>query len=122
MEAKMITFQDLADQANENGGFTYNPTADTMPETGFAVSIFKNLEVKLDHNQLSAFDIVNYMTRNMTTLKNTSACLGGWKNEGRWYLDISVVVGTKAEALTLAKENNQLAIFDLGRGESIAVE
>jgi len=45
--------------------------------------------------------------------------MGGWVDDGKAYIDISVRRGSKAEALALAKQHSQLAIFDLKSMETV---
>jgi hypothetical protein len=40
-------------------------------------------------------------------------------DKDNFYLDISINVKDRNEAIELAKKNNQLAIFDIATGESI---
>lgn len=56
---------------------------------------------------------------NAKRLKKLSAFVGFWIDDGKIYLDISVNVGDKKEALRIAKENKQLAIYDCSDMETI---
>ena len=57
---------------------------------------------------------------NMEIVKGLdNAYLGAWIDEGITYIDISVLVENKEDALELGKVNNQLAIYDIENNESI---
>jgi hypothetical protein len=49
--------------------------------------------------------------------------LGVWLDDatGRWYLDVSINVGDLSQALTIGARGHQKAVFDVARGEAIAV-
>jgi hypothetical protein len=115
----MTNLLQLAFVANRTGGFTYDPQKDTLREEGFAVSIFKNKEMIVDSPVLSGHDIYRFVDSAAQELLVPGACVGAWKNDGKWYLDVSVVMPTFYGAMELAKSNNQLAIFDLDTKETI---
>ena len=52
---------------------------------------------------------------------NGLVVLGGWEDEGVFYLDVSVIVQNQEEALRLAAENKQSAIYSFDTGEIIRV-
>ena len=47
---------------------------------------------------------------------------GAWKDEGRVYLDVSTVVKSKAEAIRLGREHDQIGVYDISKGETAIVD
>ena len=67
-------------------------------------------------------DILGYATNNGETLSQPNVYLGGWLDEGIGYLDISTNVRNLQEAIELAMASDQLAIWDIVKGESIYLD
>lgn len=105
----------------EQGGFTYHPVTGTSPTDGFMVSPYKSRERVLELKDASAKALVKYINRNADLLSKEDHYLGGWVDGGKVYLDISVRRETAGQALALAREHGQLAIFDLTKKETIHV-
>ncbi len=117
----------LEETATKKGGFTYNPVRykdRTPPKRGFALSIKKNTEkvIKLDqtHEKIRA-QLKDYIRAHRADIKKEGNFLGGWIDKGKLYVDISKVVKDKDDAINLAREAKQLAVFDLGKGQTIEV-
>lgn len=124
---------DLARRIREDGGFTYNPISDSSPTEGFAVSPFKELELVIDTQAPEGMDLAKYRKNmrpklkkyikdNIETLRRKGAHLGGWwdKEAKKVYLDISIVNKNLKDAMRIAKEHDQEAIFDLATMETIS--
>ena len=98
-----LKVSDLKKLALKNGGFSLN--SDGLNATsGFMVSCKDLYKINLS-------DLIG-------------GYIGGWldvnsDDKNNFYLDISINVKDKDEAIELAKKNNQLAIFDIATGESI---
>jgi HK97 family phage portal protein len=125
----------LVRQIREEGGFTYNAVSDTSPTEGYAVSPFKELEMVVDVTTPKKGDLSidkwrknlrpklrDYIRKNIDTLRRPNAHLGGWwdKDSNKVYIDISIVSDNLEDAMKVAKENDQEAIFDLGKMETIS--
>ncbi len=117
-----MTARELARLARDelaNGGFTLSIDGDT-PASGFAVAVYPQAERVIVNP--TAEDILHYIIDWTAVLYNdTRAHLGGWVSDGQVYLDISAVIDDRDEALSLARENNQKAVWDLANSEEIAV-
>lgn len=124
---------DLARRIREDGGFTYNPVTDSSPTKGFAVSPFKELETVIETQAPEGMDIAKYRKNirpklkkyikdNIKTLRRKGAHLGGWwdKEAKKVYLDISIVSKNLKDAMKIAKQHDQEAIFDLEKMETIS--
>jgi hypothetical protein len=122
----------LASAIENGGGFTYQPLHGTIPDKGYAVSIYRTFEsfrvmphgVKSlspeEHTKLRKY-LRGYMEKNKEMFRKPDHFFGAWfdPRSGRLYLDISVVKQDKQEALDLAVKHRQEAVFDLGKFESV---
>jgi hypothetical protein len=103
------------------GGFTYQPLTTNQPTTGWAVSIYPEHEVKLKASEVTRERVHAYVQDRMHVFRSDpQAHLGGWHDPdtGTVYLDISRVVGSRAEAMRLGREHRQKAVYSLDEGES----
>jgi hypothetical protein len=64
-------------------------------------------------NEALERDIVSYVDEHFVLLSSPTIYLGGWVNEDKVYLDLSLNIDDKKEAMSVANNNNQVAIFDL---------
>ena len=90
-----------------------------IPQTGYMVS-FKGFEEIFENPTI--LDVVDYVRENANYLYLLPhAFVGGWMDAetGKYYLDISENVQDKEQALQLAAERKQLAIYDVANGVSI---
>jgi len=106
-----------------NGGFTVDHSFDS-PKKGYMVG-FKSLFV-LPNVQSLMSETYLMLTLIVQELKtpNKDLFLGGWIDEesGKVYIDISENFINKDEALKVAKERGELAIYSLQFDESIYVD
>jgi hypothetical protein len=119
---------ELKEKAVKSGGFTYNPVRwkdREPPKNGFALSVRKDTEKVVDlsakRDELRK-QLKQYIHEHRADIKAQGNFLGGWIDNGKLYLDISKVVGERQKAIELAQKADQLAIFDLGKGETIDVK
>ncbi len=121
---------ELARLAREKEGFSYNPVTGKTASEGYALSVFPEHERKLESiDDATPEAIVDYVIDKWDAVKDIeNVHVGAWwnkKSEGnpdgdnKVYLDMSIILDDRAEAEKLAKEYRQLAIWDLGKGESI---
>lgn len=111
---------ELCARALAHGGFTYRVADAQYPTEGYAVAIPGH------ERQLRAMTpdaIAGYMTERRNVFDSAGHCLGAWYNAEAdlWYLDVSIVVPTHRQALAEGRRNQQIAVYDLARGESIEV-
>lgn len=117
----MLLIDDFIDALPDNflsDGFSLSLWGE-VPTSGHMVS-FQGFEKVLENPTIE--DVAAYVQENaqhLCLLPNAYA--GGWLDAetGKYYLDISQNVQDKAQALWLAAERKQLAIFDLSTFESI---
>lgn len=99
-------------------GFSINGAGEN-PTSGYMVSL-QDCE-RTFFGRPTLWQVVKYAEDYNHLLCNPSLYVGGWLDAetGKYYLDISENVQDKAQALWLAAERKQLAIFDLSTFESI---
>lgn len=104
-----------------NGGFTVRNN--THIREGFACAK-EGFEKIIPLNEFSNLNVAKFIQDNKNVFNQyPEACLGGWLDETTQmvYLDISFVYNSKETALFLAREQGELAIFDLSSFEEIRV-
>ena len=98
----------------KKGGASYNiTTGDTTPKTGYMVSIDGHEEVYECTNILDHV-VRDYVVRHSEILSDGETYLGGWlyKQTSTVYLDVSMHILDRQEAIEFAKKNYQIAIYD----------
>lgn len=106
----------LKDYLLKNHGATLNYTDFSYfkDKKGYMVSLYGTEE---------RFDNVDKLIGYLSLYQVKSGCyVGIWYHEGLWYLDNSVQVFEKQEAILKAKKNFQLAIYDLKNDVSINLD
>jgi len=111
-----------------DGGFTYDPRSGSFATTGYAVSTNPERGVVIPNvASLSTAQVakaINAFSRaNADIFAQPGTHVGAWHDPdtGEGDLDVSRVVSTPAEAESLASAHNQIAYFDLAKGESVTV-
>jgi hypothetical protein len=112
-----LKVSELKELAIKNGGFSLNKDG-KVPVTGYMISC-KDL-YKITLSDLTPDKLDNAILE----ASKINGFIGGWldvnsDDKNNFYLDISINIKDKDEAIELAKKNNQLAIFDIATGESI---
>lgn len=112
-----LKVSDLKELALKNGGFSLNPDG-LNATSGFMVSC-KDL-YKINLSDLTP-DKLDNAIKEVTEI---DGYIGGWldtetNDDNNFYLDISINIQDRNEAIELAKKNGQLAIYDIASGESI---
>lgn len=102
---------------NNGGSFNVSTNKVKKPLKGFMCSI-KDLLI-IDKKDFNVKLLKSLVKDNFTLLKSNENYLGTWEDKGKIYIDISANFSSKEKALQVAKNNNQIAIFDLQEMESI---
>lgn len=113
----ILNTKKIKELAIRNGGFSLNSDG-ISPTTGYMISC-KDL-YKINLSELTP-DKLNDAIKEATKI---NGYIGGWldtetNDKDNFYLDISINIQDKNKAIELAKQNNQLAIYDIATGESI---
>jgi len=107
------TVRDILEVIESSGGITYNMQQGNLAGTpNYSVSVYPGRE-KIVDGVADFDDIENYIEANEDLLSQSSNSFGVWSNKGQVYYDVVVTIPDREEALKLARENNQLAIWDL---------
>lgn len=107
-----------------DGGFTYNPVTGEQPTTGFALSVHPERAAVMNDQQADVIALAEFAVKNWDLLSQDGNFIGGWHDpdDGKVYLDVSTVVKTAEEAERLGRDANQIAYFDLVKGQSIKIK
>lgn len=105
-----------------DGGFTLHPDLSPDTSTEGHVVALAAYEHRVPAAELTTKDVTDYARAHKALLRNPNLRVGGWHNpaDGQVYLDIARVVPTREEALSLAREQGQLSVYDraaAGRGD-----
>ena len=114
--------KDVMHAVTKDGGFTFHDATGDGPSEGYMVSVAKNNEVKVPLRDLTSAHVADYMSLHQQELKDPNNFLGGWVHKGNVYLDISRHTQDRNEAMKLARANQQLGIYDIGKGETLMTE
>ncbi len=89
------------------------------PYIGYMVSIPDKEVVFNNFQEFNQVSVNNFIVENLNLLKRDNYFIGTWIYEGKIYLDISINLSSKSEAIKAGKKNNQLAIYDIVNCKSI---
>lgn len=107
MNAKRL--KELKDYIVENDGLTLsNDGKIANLNSGYMVSLEGYEKVYQDIKFIDLKMVKSYLKK----AKEKNAFVGFWVSDKKIYIDLSINVNERGEALELAKQNNQLAIFD----------
>ena len=113
-----MQLKDILTQVKNNGGLTLNKNLQQVNNNkGYYVSI-AGREVVFDNLKKLTSDMLKEYQK--TTKDN--AFIGFWLDNQKLYLDNSVLVKSKRQALKLAKQNYQLAIYDCKNNSTIYID
>lgn len=118
---------ELAEAAVE-GGFTYNPVDKTSPIEGISVAPYQEWEKKIEFDQAPTVDdiynaLVEYQAEHADAWGQDRHYFGGWldTDKATLYLDVSVVVDRLVDAYDLGFATDQLAGWDIAKGEEVTM-
>ncbi|MEV0590005.1 hypothetical protein [Nonomuraea cavernae] len=119
-----ITPRGFLRDARERGGFTWSPHTRRPPDDGYMVALtghtVQHPASLLDDLDASAVAIDDYLMRRRSLFENDrDVYLGGWIEDGKLWLEPSRNVRDRAAAVRLARETDQIAIYDVRAGTTI---
>jgi hypothetical protein len=119
-EARVTRMADALSVAD--GGFSIDARTGVDVRGGFAVAVRPECERRFT-GRVYPGDVKAYVFEYAKALRVEGVVFGGWRDprDGVAYLDVSRVVGTRAEAVALAKRHGQVAYFDFAAGRSVPV-
>lgn len=106
-----------------NGGITLDIDGEKMTKTeGFMVSIYgEEVQVNVD-NEEGILKAINEKLEKIKKLNKESLYVGVWLDNGVIYVDISIHIIEKNEALEFGKNNKQIAVYDLKNNQSLYIK
>jgi hypothetical protein len=107
----------VRDYMQSQEGFSIPIRGGETPTKGWAVSLAGNETI---YEELPSYDDLTLdVLGKLHAQHDHPLYLGGWYDNGHYYLDISRIIDDYSEAMAIASENNQLAIYNLETGESV---
>lgn len=109
------------------GGSSVSVTGESVPDSGYMVGGFVDslilLSEMMDHGNLAEQQITRFVEMHRAQFEQPYVFLGGWLDSetDEYYFDLSIAFEDRESALLAAKQNNELAIWDLEKGEEIRV-
>ena len=104
----------------KEGGFTRHIPTGKVPTTGYSVAL-PGHEQHTPLSKVNARWVRNYRRQHQAALNRAETSWGGWVYDGDAYLDVSVIVKDRAQAIALGVKYKQIAIWDIEQGEEITI-
>lgn len=104
----------------ENGGCSWSMFNGDMGGKPFCVvSVYRERELVIDGATIEPAQVNSFIGKNRDVLFKADHVMGTWVEDGKSYLDVSVLVGSREEAQELCMLHGQIAYFDLETFETI---
>ena len=107
----------------EAGGFTYSPATHKYADTGYAVSPYPERSKVIPFKEATPADIDKYQRDNADLLSKPGHNMGAWREKDdktdQLWLDVTVVASTAAAGARLGRAHDQVAMYNLGTGQTI---
>lgn len=118
-KAKRVNLRKILDEILLEGGVSYSiTTGEANPKTGYMVSIL-GFEKQFDLDKVIDTDVKEYISENANELWGSNRFLGGWKDNDKVVLDISVNINNVTQAYYTGIINKQKCIYDCGAKRTI---
>lgn len=116
--AEIITDAIFADR---DGGCGY-PDGSDGPDRGYCVSLADH-ETRFDSLEGAYGAVYRDVVEKLEFIEShdVDGCVGWWTRDGVTYLDVSTVESDFEDAVAIAVQNDQIAIYDLASGVEIDV-
>jgi hypothetical protein len=120
----------FTNQIATTGGATYNIVTGETPTSGYAASIKgheKVVEIPSEWNSMTSSDrgvflsmhVLDFIATNGAHLETEWDYMGAWTHDGKIYFDVTRVFDGLYDAVLFGILNEQKAIYDYTRDESI---
>ena len=106
-----MNFEKLTLEALQNSGLSIGHYSQ-RPKSGYMVSIAA-FEVVESSDNFDSSMLSGYFNSVKSHLLIPSSFVGVWLNESNVYLDLSINIGSRAQAIAYGKKHNQIAIWDV---------
>jgi hypothetical protein len=118
-KAKRVNLRKILDEILLEGGVSYSiTTGEANPKTGYMVSIL-GFEKQFDLDKVIDTDVKEYISENANELWGSNRFLGGWKDNDKVVLDISVNINDVTQAYYTGIINKQKCIYDCSNKRTI---
>ena len=107
---------------HQNNGSTYNIRWGNLKKQNlYVVSLYPELSQIIQGKVLKKEQVREFIEKNIELLLNPQCVVGTWYNtkNKKTYIDVSAVYIDKNKAIKIAKQYNQIAIWDLGKEKEI---
>jgi hypothetical protein len=120
----------LMSETRDNGGTTISLNGEQIPTTGYMVGGFVDslifdaaLLLEPEHYEMVWEQISQWILKHGIAAMRMGTFIGGWidKETGQAYVDLSVHMDSKRNALIAASIMDETAIWDLANNEEIRV-
>jgi hypothetical protein len=116
---KQVTSKNFARQVNAGGGSRSLRTLEGVkPDEGYAVSVQGH---ERTFNSVRGRDVTRHLRaiQSHPSAGEPTAMQGGWREDGKSYLDLSHLFTDRRVAAQAMHSNNQTAMHDFGAGRDI---
>jgi hypothetical protein len=125
-----MNLKQFSKQIATTGGATYNIVTGDVPTSGYAASTKgheKVVEIPSEWDSYTSGEremfismhILDFMATNGLKLETEWDYMGAWTDDGKIYFDVTRVFDEMYDAVLFGILNEQQAIYDFNRGESI---
>jgi hypothetical protein len=116
-----MNLSNLKQELLQNNGFSYNiNTGEFNPNYGYFVSI-RGFEEAFNLSDFDDADIKRYLAIHSEQLADHGKWLGGWVEDGKVYLDVSLKTEFLERAIYLGILNDQKAVYDAYKSKVINI-
>lgn len=112
----MINEKFLKNELIKKGGLTLNKNLEVLTKKEGYIATYQNSEKTFAFNELA--QLKNEILKRAENIKKDEF-IGLWVDNNIIYLDTSIILDNKTECLEFAKNNRQIAIFDLKENKSL---
>ena len=120
-KAKKVNLRKVLDEILLEGGVSYSlTTGEANPKSGYMVSIL-GFEKQIDLDKITEQDIKDYVLTNATELWGSNRFFGGWKDDNKVVLDVSVNIDSVTQAYYTGIINKQKCIYDCSNKRYISL-
>ncbi|MFT2017746.1 hypothetical protein ACMA1D_18180 [Streptomyces sp. 796.1] len=119
MATRIVSVEQQYRSLLDGDGLTFSPTSPT-PTSGFMVSLAGS-ERTFPVSRFTANELSEYVRDYAYRAAEESLFYGAWIDGGLVYLDLSVNVQDRSQAIALGRLESQLAIFDVANSEVISL-
>ncbi|MEU8363761.1 hypothetical protein AB0C27_47850 [Nonomuraea sp. NPDC048882] len=122
--ARPVPLGGLVRDARRSGGFSWSPATGRPPARGYMVATTGRTaqfpESILDDPDVAARAIDRYLRDNRDVFENRkNIYLGCWIEDGKVWLEPSMNIPRRKTAIKLARETDQIAVYDVRTREYI---